>query len=405
MGTIKKTVMAALLFAFTAFAFAACGGDDGDGGGESSEPIKIGVLMDLSQTYGFIGEPALAGVRTAADAINRDGGINGREIELIVQDDRSDVANARTLYQQMVDEGAVAVIGPNASATLVPLAPLIEKLEVPDVSLAAVSELHKPGKPYLYATGLHVADSALIDLEYFRQRAEAEGIEAPKLGAVTLDTPSVQELRDTLKDSASNINAELVANEVVAPDATDMNTAVLPVAQAEPDFVPVGLLATQLPGAVSSLRNRGVDAPVINYFVASDTATFKAVNDENFLAVRQYVEPDEEGVPGLETMKEEAREAGQEKGLTNAYFTYGYVTTKLVAEAIEQCGEDCDGPALNEALAGITEFDTDGLSGPLGVGEDDHLFVKYGRVFSWDPKAKKAVPEGDWIDARAAEAE
>lgn len=373
--------------------------EDGTEGEASGEPIKVGVLMDLSQVYSFIGNPSLAGVEAAVDAINRDGGIDGRPIELVVNDDRTDPENARALYEEMANQGVVAVVGPNASATMVPLAPKVQEVEVPSLSLAAVSDLHRPARPYLYATGLHVFDSALIDAKWIAD----QGVDSPVVAALSLDTPAVAEFRESLEENIPDVTGgELVRNDVVAVDATDMTNAVVPIANENPDFVPVGLLATQLPGAVSSLRNRGVDAPVINYFVASDRATFEAVGDEEFYAVRQYVEPEEEPASaGLEQMRQDAEEAGVTEEMTSAYFTYGYVTTMLIAEALSNCSDPCDGPAVDEALSSITNFETNGLSGPLGVGEDDHLFVKYGRFWSWD--GEQPVPETDWIGGRGTE--
>lgn len=387
------------------------GGDGGDGGTDeqttgaaadtpAGEPIKVGVLMDLSETYAFIGAPSVAGVRTAVDAINRSGGVNGREIELVIEDDRSDAQAARTLLEDMANSGIVAVIGPNASATMVPLAPVIQELEIPSLTLAAVADLHDPAQPYLYATGLHVGRSAQIDAEFIAEDMADAGIEAPTVAALSLDTPAVSEFRETLESAIPELGGELVLNEVVAPDATDMANAMIPIANAQPDYVPVGLLSTQLPGVVSSLRNRGVaDAAVINYFVAADRATFEAVDDERFYAVRQYAEPDEEDPSeGLTRMIEHAEAAGQTDEMVNAYFTYGYVTTQLLAEALATCESECTGAAVDEALSGIENFETDGLSGPLGVTEDDHYFVNYGRVFGWDGTNPVAVT--DWIGGR-----
>jgi len=374
---------------------------DSEEGGDS-EPWKIGALYDLSQTYAFIGKPTLAGLRTAIDATNRAGGVHGRQIELIVRDDRSDPANARTSFRELVDAGVVAVSGPNASATLVPLAPVITQSQVPDISLAAVADLHRPGQPYLFATGLHVADSALIDANWMADEAAKRGITNPRVAALSLDTPSVAEFREMLVTAVPEVTkGELVANDVVAVDATDMNNAMLPIANLNPDFVPVGLLGSQLPGAVRSLRNRGVNAPVMNYFVASDQATFEAVDDPEFYAVRHFAEPNETDVPGLEKMRQDAEAAGQVADMTSGYFTHGYVSGLILVEALRNCGPDCDGPAMNQALEGITNLDTNGLSGPIGVSSEDHLFVKYGRMFGWDPATRTVVPKGDWIGGRA----
>lgn len=368
-------------------------GGGGEGGGDGEDvTYKVGALMDLSQTYAFIGEPSLAGLRTAIDEINKSGGVDGAMLELVVKDDRSDAAAGRTAFQELASDGVVAIIGPNASATLTPLAPLAEQYKIPNLSLAAVSDLQGTASPYLYATGLHVAESARIDANWI---VEDGGGKGSVVAALSLDTPSVAEFRESLEEAIPAIGGELVANDVVAPDATDMANAVLPIAATNPDYVPVGLLASQLPGVVSSLRDRGSDAKVINYYVASDDATFEAVNDEGFYAVRHYADPTETGNPAIDAMAEAAAEAGQTGGMTNSYFTYGYVTGKLVAHALSECGSGCDGEKLDAALSGITAFDTNGLSGPLGVTADDHFFVKYGKIFGWDGEKTYAVT--DWI--------
>ena len=349
--------------------------------------------MDLSQTYAFIGKPALAGLRTSVDEINKGGGVDGRTLELIVKDDRSDATAGRAAFQELAGDGVVAIIGPNASATLTPLAPLATQFKVPDLSLAAVSTLQGKATPFLYATGLHVAESARIDAAWIDQ----QNVPNPKVAALSLDTPSVAEFRKSLDVAIPAIGGQMVANDVVAVNATDMSNAVLPIAQKNPDFVPVGLLASQLPGVVSSLRDRGNNAPVINYFVASDDATFKAVNDKGFYAVRHYAEPNEANNPGVTAMAAAAKAAGQEADMTSAYFTYGYVNGKLVAQALKDCGSGCDAERLDKALSGIQKFDTNGLSGPLGVTANDHFFVKYGKVFGWDPAAAKPLAKTDWV--------
>lgn len=364
----------------------------GDSGGDDST-YQVGVLYDLSQTYSFIGEPALAGLKTAIHAINEDGGVAGRDLELVVKDDRSDPTVARTAYQELANEGVVAVVGPNASATLSPVAPLAEQFKVPNLSLAAISDLHGEAQPYLYATGLHVAESARIDATWIDDTVGADA----KVAGLSLDTPSVAEFRESLEEVVPESGGELVANDVVAVDATDMSNAVLPIAEDDPDVLAVGLLGSQLPGVVSNLRDRGLDAPVINYFVASDDATFEAVDDPGFYAVRHFAEPSETNNPGVADMVKDAEAAGEEDGMTSAYFTHGYVTGMLLAKALEDCGEDCDGEGLDTALSGIEDFDTNGLSGPLGVTDEDHYFVKYGRVFGWNDAEQVAEPQGDWM--------
>ena len=227
-----------------------------------------------------------------------------------------------------------------------------------------------------------------------------QNVPNPKVAALSLDTPSVAEFRKSLDEAVPAIGGQMVANDVVAVNATDMSNAVLPIAQKNPDFVPVGLLASQLPGVVSSLRDRGNNAPVINYFVASDDATFKAVNDKGFYAVRQYAEPSETSNPSVMAMATAAKAAGQDADMTSGYFTFGYVNGKLLAQALKDCGGGCDAQGVDKALSAIAKFNTNGLSGPLGVTANDHFFVKYGKVFGWDAAAAKPVAKTDWVTGK-----
>jgi branched-chain amino acid transport system substrate-binding protein len=400
----KPLLVAALLAAV--LLLAACGGSSGDGSGSSASgkgggTLKIGALMDLSQVYKFIGAPALAGLQTYADSVNKAGGINGYKLQVVALDTRADPVATRTQFQQAKSQGVVAIVGPNDSTSLVPAAPLMTAAKIPDLSLAALTSLHEPAQAYLYASGIRVADHALIASQWMKTTAEAKGISSPRVAALTLDTPAVQELRDNLAKGVPAITGgTLVLNDKVAVTATDMTSAALPIIKAKPDFVQVGLLPSQVPGLVKTLRDHGINAPVMNYFVASDDATFKAANDPGYYAVRDFAEPSETGVAGLDKMKADAQAAGKTSAMTSAYFTYGYVSGELIGEAIKNCGKTCTGQDINSALEKIASFDSNGLAGSLGVDPPtDNLFVKSGRVFSWDASKGAAVADGDWITA------
>jgi branched-chain amino acid transport system substrate-binding protein len=391
-----------LILATVCFVAVGCGGSSNPGTTTAKTPFKVGVLYDQSQTYKTLGQPALAGLRASIDAINKKGGVNGHTIELDVQDDRSDVATARTAYNQLASDGAVVVVGPVASATLTPVAPLASQLKVPNLTLAALSSMHRPAQPYLFTAGLFVGDSAKIDTSWMAAQAKVKGLSKPRVAALSLDTPAVAEFRAGLTQYVpTQTGGQLIRNDVVAVNASDMNSVALAIIGANPDFVPVGLLSSQIPGFVGALRNHGVNAPVINYFVGSDEATFKAANDPGYYAVRQYAEPSEQNVPGLTQMAADAKAAGVDGQMTNAWFTYGYVQGLIVIEALKHCGDSCDGTKMRDALESIKSLNTNGLSGNLGVTSTDHMFVKYGRVFGYDTATKTTKPQGDWISANS----
>ena len=118
-SNIWKTILAfgvALLLLPLA---AACGGDDED------EPYRIGVMESATgpgETYGTV---AIQAKQMAVEEINAAGGINGRMIELIVEDSKCSAQDAITAYNKLTDvDGVKIILGTSCSGAMLGAAPL-----------------------------------------------------------------------------------------------------------------------------------------------------------------------------------------------------------------------------------------------------------------------------------------
>ena len=80
-------------------------------GAASGEPIVIGFPADLSTDWAYYDSPMQEGAQFAVDQINESGGVLGRPLELQTVDMRNDVAEAAKVTQQLIDDGAVYLIG------------------------------------------------------------------------------------------------------------------------------------------------------------------------------------------------------------------------------------------------------------------------------------------------------
>ena len=106
----------ALAFAL-ALVGAACSTSDetsegtGGGGEASGDPIVIGFPADLSTDWAYYDVPMQEGAQFAVDQINDAGGVLGRPLELQTVDMRNDLAEAAKVTQQLIDDGAVYLIG------------------------------------------------------------------------------------------------------------------------------------------------------------------------------------------------------------------------------------------------------------------------------------------------------
>jgi branched-chain amino acid transport system substrate-binding protein len=87
----------------------ASGGEENAGGGEeasSGEPIKIGAAIDESSFMAPTDDPALAGAELEAEKINKEGGVNGREIEFTVGNTSAEPGKNKSVAEELVGNGA-----------------------------------------------------------------------------------------------------------------------------------------------------------------------------------------------------------------------------------------------------------------------------------------------------------
>lgn len=110
---MKHRLVIGLLAAFSLLA-ASCGG--GDDEASSDEPIKIGIIADLTGPFTTYGTSLSNSAKLAVDEINADGGIDGRQIELVIEDIQTDVTVTVDKARKLVESDKVnVVIGPIGS--------------------------------------------------------------------------------------------------------------------------------------------------------------------------------------------------------------------------------------------------------------------------------------------------
>lgn len=79
------------------------------------EPIRIGYLGTLSGTQSFLGNHGRDGALLAVEEVNRQGGLNGRPVELVIKDDHFNQGQARRAFGELQEQRVAGIIGPMAS--------------------------------------------------------------------------------------------------------------------------------------------------------------------------------------------------------------------------------------------------------------------------------------------------
>jgi branched-chain amino acid transport system substrate-binding protein len=120
---------------------------------QRNEPIRLGAVLSVTGPASFLGDPEDKTLRLYVNRINQAGGVNGRQIQLIVYDDAGDANRARTFATRLVEDDRVhAMVGGTTTGTTMAMRPVFEEARIPFISLAGGIEIVDPVSPYTFKT-------------------------------------------------------------------------------------------------------------------------------------------------------------------------------------------------------------------------------------------------------------
>jgi len=329
------------------------GGDEG--GGASGEPIVIGFPADLSTDWAYYDVPMQEGAQFAVDQINENGGVLGRPLELQTVDMRNDLAEAAKVTQQLIDDGAVHLIG-----------------TVGDAILAEGQVACAAGTPI--STGLGTAPTLVGDMgECAYQLVMSDNIQAAVLAEYAVsegyqtayvlgssEIPYTKDLPVFFADAFENGGGSVVATDEYKIGAGDYSAVVTKIANADPvpDMIFTPMFIPDSVVFLRQLRQAGVTIPVLSTDGNADAALLdagaKAIDGLTFSNSVCTAEGD----PDVQAFYDDYQAAnGSEPSSYVAVI--GYDEVNIVAQSIEAAGST-DPEALKEQLS---QVDYTGISG------------------------------------------
>jgi len=99
--------------------------------GQDVTPIKIGVAVAQTSNVALLGQEQVIGAKIAEKYFNDKGGVNGRPIELVIQDTAGDEAGAINAFQTVIAAGVVGIVGPTLSQQAFASDPMAEEAGIP----------------------------------------------------------------------------------------------------------------------------------------------------------------------------------------------------------------------------------------------------------------------------------
>lgn len=187
------------------------------GAASAADPIKIGSILSATGPASFLGDPEKKVMELYVEKINKAGGVNGRPLELVLYDDAGAADKAASFTKRLIESDKVDVIvGGTTTAATMAAVPLVERGEVPFISLAGAVVIVEPVKKWVFKTPHTDRMAAEKVMEDLKKRG------LTKLALVSEDSGFGKSGRAETLAVAKNWNIEIVADETYGAKDTDV---------------------------------------------------------------------------------------------------------------------------------------------------------------------------------------
>lgn len=366
-------------------ALAACSNEgttteSGGSSSESSDVIKIGANLELSGPVASYGSSIGNGAELAIEEINAAGGIDGKQVELVKVDNKSDNAEATNAAIKLTTQDKVtAMIAPATSGNVIATAQIANQNKVPTVTASGTAPNVTENEDgtmndYVFRTCFIDPFQGVVAANFATGELGAKNV------AIYADNASdyAKGLAAAFKEQVEKNGGTVVAEEAYVADDTDFKSTLTRIKSANPDFVFIPGYYEEVGLIVKQARELGIEAPLMGADgwdspTLVELAGKEALNNTFITNHYSSQDPDETIQGFVEAFEAKYNEA------PNAFHALGYDTVYYLKDAIERAGST-DGEAIQKALAETKDLSL--ITGTFSVDEK-HNPVKSATVLEY----------------------
>ncbi len=371
------------------------GGQAGDSTGVTDDEILFGMATPTSGNASSLGIDGQKGAEVFVKWINEQGGTNGRDWKLVVQDDGFDLQKKVTAIQYLIQQEEVFAIWGDVGSQAVAALPVINQSKVPYLfPYALAQQMIDPVQPYVFMD-IPMADTqekALSD--HLGEELTGD----PKFGLLTLNSADGQDAVRGFKEGAAG--DWVVSEQQYERTATSWEPQLVAMKDAGVTHIVIHGSDVWTAKIMTEAQKLGMDVQFYGSSGSVTPQTFALAGDdvaEGAQAVAIFAPATATDIPGIEEFMAafEKYEPGYQPG---AFALSSWVGGLITAGALEKI----DGTPTREALIAeiekLEDFDTGGITAEQTFSKDDHDGSD--KVMIVEAQGGKWVPITDWISPK-----
>jgi ABC-type branched-subunit amino acid transport system substrate-binding protein len=360
----------------------------------AQETIKIGLTGALTGPVAGTYAPAVEGLRLYLDLVNKTGGVDGKKIELVIQDDGAEpskaAANAKRFLTQ---DKVVLLINSSLSSTYAPVMAESKRADVPLLFAASVcpAEVFPPANPNMFCT---TAFGAKYDSQAALGFIEEKSGTDIRLGLQAMAIPVSRGEIDYAEGLAKEMGMTPVAKEITPPPTPDYTPFATNIKNADAQWVWSWAPWVAEIKTFEALRRLDWKGHYITYAHLEAEGELARVKDPEFFAVGANAMFIDEN-PVMKEITDTAKAAGS--SYPARQLTEGWIAGLVIEAALKSAGDPSSAKSVREAMSDLT-VDMQGLRGSaLQWTADNHFRTRQSyRVYRWNADNGRIEMVRDW---------
>jgi branched-chain amino acid transport system substrate-binding protein len=228
-------------------------------GNAFAQTIKIGVNEPLTGPFAASGTYVVNGAKIAADEINAKGGLLGKKVELVIEDNKSNPTEAAAVAEKLITEDKVPVMmGAWGSSLTLAVMPKLMQYKVPMVvETSSSSKITTSGNPYIF----RISPPSSVEADAFRSIAPKIGIKKADFLVINNDwgRGSADDFGKVMK--SMGIKVGLV--EIMDQAAQDMTAQLAKIKATDSDTIMVTTAVEQLTLVLKQAAALGISKKIV----------------------------------------------------------------------------------------------------------------------------------------------
>jgi ABC-type branched-subunit amino acid transport system substrate-binding protein len=355
---INRRFLIVSLASCGALLLAACGTSSNN---SPSSPINVGITGPFSGPYADPGSAIRNAGQLAIDDINAAGGINGRKLQAVPEDDACDAQTGVQAAQKLLNESIVAIVGGYCSGASIPESDTLHRNgDLPFITAASSNpKFTEQGYDNVFRMVSRDDAEAPADVSFMK-----DWLKAGKIAIMHDNTTYAKGVADSAKQAAQSTGMTVTYFDAITPGQKDYTAALEKVATTKPDvlfytgyYPEFGLLAKEYVALNPPYKLDGDSATV-------DPSVIKVAGTAlNNAGITFTTLPTSEFIHNAQNdafTKEYQKKYGT---LPGDYSSYEYDGMQALAQALKNDGGKTDAKSLNAALHAVSI--TAGTTGPI----------------------------------------